>query len=567
MLWSLSIFFPPLLLAFFNLPLTAVGTPLQGETSYRRLSPRQPPPPPPPVNSTLQVCAPLLNKLGPPIVITPFDFAFREAANNAWNLYNTLYTPTCIIHPKRAEDVQRVMEAIYQAGGVKYAVQAGGHSAMREWDTTEDGVLISFADMTNVSYDATRDTINLQPGVRWGEAIAYLEPFGVAPLGGRLGDVGTGLLLGGGLSYLSARHGFSVDALVEADVVLVDGRLVTANATNEYADLFKALKGGANRFGIVTRYEVKAIHVGTNEEKMMVGGSVIYDNSTTEALLRATANYVNNVEDSNTSLLVIIGATMDNNTVSPVNVITFFYNGTSLPEGFANPYHEFLSLPYLASAVGSYSYAEANSVLGSGGDKGSGQAFGASAFGSAEWDISQGLVNDEEESFESFPASPTWSFPTYPYPSPTAPMPTYPTPSTTPRPLPPVPISFIDDPSADGVAAALLAFTPVLKSQVEASRKAGGNVIDPPLTNYALVQFHVTMPEWLGIMPRRVIEARKEVLKELSASAGLPLYMNECDSEQNVFATYGQYEFLKNVYKKYDPTGINMRFMKGPPGL
>ncbi|RXW13433.1 hypothetical protein EST38_g12426 [Candolleomyces aberdarensis] len=218
-------------------------------------------------------------------------------------------------------------------------------------------------------------------------------------------DVGTGLLLGGGLSYLSARHGFSVDALVEADVVLVDGRLVTANATNEYADLFKALKGGASRFGIVTRYEVKAIHVGTNEEKMMVGGSVIYDNSTTEALLRATANYVNNVEDSNTSLLVIIGATMDNNTVSPVNVITFFYNGTSLPEGFANPYHEFLSLPYLASAVGSYSYAEANSVLGSGGDKGSGQAFGASAFGSAEWDISQGLVNDEEESFESMAAS------------------------------------------------------------------------------------------------------------------------------------------------------------------
>lgn len=55
-------------------------------------------------------------------------------------------------------------------------------------------------------------------------------------------DVGTGLLLGGGLSYLSARHGFSVDALVAADVVLVDGRIVTANATNEYSDLFKALK-------------------------------------------------------------------------------------------------------------------------------------------------------------------------------------------------------------------------------------------------------------------------------------------------------------------------------------
>jgi hypothetical protein len=31
--------------------------------------------------------------------------------------------------------------------------------------------------------------------------------------------------------------------------------------------------------------------------------------------------------------------------------------------------------------------------------------------------------------------------------------------------------------------------------------------------------------------------------------------MNECDAEQNVFETYGQYEFLKRVYQKYDPTG------------
>ena len=57
-------------------------------------------------------------------------------------------------------------------------------------------------------------------------------------------DVGTGLLLGGGLSYLSARHGFSVDALVEADVVLVNGEMVTATATNQYSDLFMALKVG-----------------------------------------------------------------------------------------------------------------------------------------------------------------------------------------------------------------------------------------------------------------------------------------------------------------------------------
>lgn len=47
----------------------------------------------------------------------------------------------------------------------------------------------------------------------------------------------------------------------------------------------------------------------------------------------------------------------------------------------------------------------------------------------------------------------------------------------------------------------------------------------------------------------------QHVRYRLSASEGIPLYMNECDVEQNVFETYGQYEFLKKVYQKYDPTG------------
>ena len=88
-------------------------------------------------------------------------------------------------------------------------------------------------------------------------------------------DVGTGLLLGGGLSYLSGEHGFSADGYRELDVVLVSGELVTATSTNAYADLFRSLKGGANRFGIVTRYEVEAIHTGTNLDKNWFGGIIM----------------------------------------------------------------------------------------------------------------------------------------------------------------------------------------------------------------------------------------------------------------------------------------------------
>lgn len=59
------------------------------------------------------------------------------------------------------------------------------------------------------------------------------------------------------------------------DVVLVNGTLVTATADNEYADLFKALKGGGNRFGIVTKYVVKAVHTGTEDEKRWFGGLLV----------------------------------------------------------------------------------------------------------------------------------------------------------------------------------------------------------------------------------------------------------------------------------------------------
>jgi hypothetical protein len=59
------------------------------------------------------------------------------------------------------------------------------------------------------------------------------------------------------------------------DVVLVTGEMVTATASNEYSDLFRALKGGGNRFGIVTRYELFPVHTGTKDNKAWFGGLII----------------------------------------------------------------------------------------------------------------------------------------------------------------------------------------------------------------------------------------------------------------------------------------------------
>jgi FAD/FMN-containing dehydrogenase len=65
------------------------------------------------------------------------------------------------------------------------------------------------------------------------------------------------LVLGGGLSFLSTQYGFVANNIVEYEIVLANASIVTASASHN-ADLWKALKGGINNYGIVTAYTMKA---------------------------------------------------------------------------------------------------------------------------------------------------------------------------------------------------------------------------------------------------------------------------------------------------------------------
>ena len=65
-----------------------------------------------------------------------------------------------------------------------------------------------------------------------------------------------GLLLGGGVSFYGNQAGWSADNVLEYEVVLASGQIVTASATSN-PDLFWALKGGSSNFGIVTSFKLR----------------------------------------------------------------------------------------------------------------------------------------------------------------------------------------------------------------------------------------------------------------------------------------------------------------------
>jgi FAD/FMN-containing dehydrogenase len=97
-----------------------------------------------------------------------------------------------------------------------------------------------------------------------------------------------GLSLHGGYGYSSRLHGLTLDNLVEADVVIADGSLVTASAT-ENTDLFWALRGAGSCFGIVTSFKFKTFAAPTN--------NVIFSYNIPASTVNDTANSINAIQN------------------------------------------------------------------------------------------------------------------------------------------------------------------------------------------------------------------------------------------------------------------------------
>ncbi|HSC29333.1 MAG TPA: FAD-binding oxidoreductase [Vicinamibacterales bacterium] len=164
----------------------------------------------------------------------------------------------------RCVDAEDVIQAVNLARkeNLLVAVRGTGHN-VAGYAVCDDGLVIDLSRMKGIRVDARACTVRAEGGCNWGEVNDALQPHGLAATGGFVSVTGvSGLTLGGGLGWLVRKHGLALDNLLSADVVLADGRLVTASA-RENADLFWAIRGGGGNFGVVTCFEFQAHPVGT----------------------------------------------------------------------------------------------------------------------------------------------------------------------------------------------------------------------------------------------------------------------------------------------------------------
>ncbi|MGY1805479.1 LLM class flavin-dependent oxidoreductase [Blastococcus sp. SYSU D00922] len=171
-------------------------------------------------------------------------------------------SPGLVLRPRTVEEVQQAVGVAARHRDVPLGVFSAGHGLSGR-SLNDGGLVIDVGALDAVEVlDAGSGRVRVGPGARWIDVARVLAPHGLAITSGDYGGVGVGgLATAGGVGWFARQHGLTIDLLRSVDVVLADGSLVTASAT-ENADLFWAVRGAGANFGVVVAFEFEAPQVG-----------------------------------------------------------------------------------------------------------------------------------------------------------------------------------------------------------------------------------------------------------------------------------------------------------------
>ncbi|KAL6856710.1 hypothetical protein J3F83DRAFT_375249 [Trichoderma novae-zelandiae] len=211
--------------------------------------------------SAVQTCKTLDAKI-PGRVSYPDSTAYNASISSYYSGQERDLNPGCIFRPTSTSEVSQFIKLVTTSGNTQFAVRGGGHTLWPGAANVDGGITVDMRAMNNLELSKDHRIARLGAGAVFSDIYPQLVPYNLTVMGGRVPGIGAGgFVTGGGITFLSRRNGFSCDNVYGYEVVLASGKVVYATQSSD-SDLWLALKGGSNNFGIVTRFDLAAFPLG-----------------------------------------------------------------------------------------------------------------------------------------------------------------------------------------------------------------------------------------------------------------------------------------------------------------
>ena len=213
----------------------------------------------------------------------PLLFPTDESFEQATALWNGMIdkTPALVVQPTGTGDVVAAVD-FARDHDLALSVRGAGHH-IAGTALADGGLTIDTSRLRGILVDPEARTATVQAGCLLGDVDRETQLHGLATPLGFISEVGVaGLTLGGGLGYLTRRFGWTVDNLLEVEIVTADGRVRRASRDRN-ADLFWAIRGAGANLGVVTSFTFRLHEVGPT----VYGGLIAWPFERADEILRA----------------------------------------------------------------------------------------------------------------------------------------------------------------------------------------------------------------------------------------------------------------------------------------
>lgn len=217
-------------------------------------------------------------------IIQPKDSNYDES-RKIWNAMIDR-KPALIVQVADADDVSSAIK-FARANKLDITIRGAGHNIAGN-SICDGGLTIDFSAMKKVRVDVGKKIAYVEPGATLKDFDGEVQKHGLATPVGINSTTGiAGLTLGGGFGWLTRKYGFTVDNLLSAEVVTVDGKKLKASE-KENADLFWAIRGGGGNFGVVTQFEFKLHPVGPE----ILAGLLVFPFKQAKSILKQYRDFI-----------------------------------------------------------------------------------------------------------------------------------------------------------------------------------------------------------------------------------------------------------------------------------